>query len=180
MKNKARRFLLFSTVISLLTATCWAEQQVSAGIALQDVDGHEDPGGSLIVNYAAYITPSLAIQGGITNTVMYAEQEIFNNSGNSVGFSEFYALTTGAYALYRHRIGDRLFFLGRGGVLMLFSESEDCIVGECEVAENDPEVSLSYGAGVGFQLSQAFDVQVQATQLHADVLHAGMTVGWSF
>lgn len=180
MVTRVRPFLFRGIAVLSFTATAMAQQQLGVGYAYQDVEDHEDPGGSLVLNYSVYLTPSVALQGDVTHSVVYAEQEVFNSSGNSVGFQDFYALSAGAYAVYRLPLGERFFVLGRGGAVVLSSEAETCVVGDCEVEENDPEVSLSFGAGAGFQISPAFDVQLHATQLSAEVRHVGVSLGWSF
>src|SRR5690606_2259422 len=103
-----------------------------------------------------------------------------NGSGASIGFRDFYALSAGLYALYRHRLGEQFFLSGRAGAVYLGSEEETCITGDCTVEEQDPELSFSYGLGVGWQITRGFDVQVQWTALNADVRHAGLMLGWSF
>lgn len=180
MKTRVCPFLFRSIAILSFTATAMAQQQLGLGYAYQDVEDHEDPGGSLVLNYSVYLTPSIGLQGEVTHSVVYAEQEVFNSSGNSVGFKDYYALSAGVYAVYRLPLGERFFVLGRGGTVLLSSEAETCLVGDCEVEDNDPEVSLSFGASAGFQFSPAFDVQLHATQLSAEVRHVGVSLGWSF
>jgi len=180
MITRVRPFLFRNIAILSVTASAMAQQQLGVGYAYQDVEDHEDPGGSLVLDYAVYLTPSFALQGEVTHSVVYAEQELFNSSGNPIGFQDFYALSAGAYAVYRLPLGERFFVLGRGGAVVLSSEAETCIVGDCEVDEINPEFSLSFGAGAGFQLSSDFDVQLHATQLSTEVRHFGVSFGWSF
>lgn len=176
---KLRSIAFFALFCFITSNASWAEQSVGAGVQYQTVTDYDDPGAAANLRVAYSVLPQLALQAEISSTVSYPELEVFNGSGNSVGFTDFYALTAGVYAAYQQPLGERFFVRGRLGAVYTAIEEETCIVGDCET-ETDSATAFSYGAAAGFKLMSALSLVAEWTQASADVSHAGLTLEYAF
>lgn len=171
--------LLLSACFLLAAGHTLAESTVGAGVQYQTVEDYDDPGVALNLRYAYEVLPKLAVQAELSSTVSYPEREEFNNSGNSIGFTDFYALSAGVYAAYQQPLGERFFVRGRLGALYASIEEETCNVGDCDTA-TDSATELSYGAAAGVSLIPALSLVAEWTQAGADVSHIGATLEYGF
>lgn len=166
-------------LLFVITPTTWADQSVGAGVQYQTVNDYEEAGVALNLRYAYSLMPELAIQAEVSSTVGYPEQEVFNSSDVSVGFTDFYALGAGLYAAYQYSLGERFFVRGRLGAVYASIEEETCISGDCDTA-TDSSVELSYGGGGGVVLMPSLNLVAEWTQIGTDVGHGGFTLEYAF